>query len=72
VVLVLHQLAVPAGQQVAGLAEQLQRLLFVDVAEHRPLSRRAGGLWENDRRFLTLGNWPVISALTFEEKKLQL
>lgn len=33
-VLVLQQLTVPAGQSVARLAEQLQRLLLVDVTEH--------------------------------------
>lgn len=45
-VFVLHQLAVTAGQQVTGLTEQLQRLLFVDVAEHLPLRRRPVDLWE--------------------------
>lgn len=46
VVLVLGQLAVATGQQVAGLTEQLQGLLLVDVAEHGPLSGRFTGLWE--------------------------
>lgn len=40
VVLVLEELAVSAGEQVARLAEELQRLLLVDVAEDGPLGRR--------------------------------
>ena len=46
VVLVLDQLAVTTGQQVAGLTEELQRLLLVDLTEHRPLSRHPMDFWE--------------------------
>lgn len=38
VLLMLQQLAVPTCQSVTGLTEKLQRLLFVDRAENRPLS----------------------------------
>lgn len=36
--LVLKQLAVPAGQSVTGLTEKFQWLLLVDGTENRPLS----------------------------------
>lgn len=38
---VLQQLAISAGQLVAGLAEELEHLLFVDRTEDRLLSRCA-------------------------------
>lgn len=51
VLLVLQQLAVPAGQRVAGLAEELQRLLLVNGTEDGPLPRRADRIWtEAERR----------------------
>ena len=53
VVLVLEQLTVPAGQQVARLTEQLQGLLFVDVAERWPLIGHATGFWDTNARKTT-------------------
>ena len=50
VVLVLEQLTVPTGQQVARLTEQLQGLLFVDVAESWPLIGHATGFWDTNAR----------------------
>lgn len=49
VILVLNQLAVTTGKQVTGLAEQLQWFLFVDVTEHRPLSRYIMHLWKTTK-----------------------
>ena len=45
VVFVFEQLAVPTGEAVARLAEELQGLLLVDVAEHRPLGRHPHRFW---------------------------
>lgn len=50
VLLVLQQLAVPAGQRVAGLTEELQRLLLVNGTEDGPLPRRADRIWTKAER----------------------
>lgn len=49
VILVFQQLAVSAGESVARLAEKLQRLLLVDVAEDGLLRGKANSFWETDR-----------------------
>jgi hypothetical protein len=46
VVFVFEQLAVPTGEAVARLAEELQGLLLVDVAEYGPLGRHPHRFWK--------------------------
>ena len=46
VIFVLKQLTVPTGESVTRLTKQLQRLLLVDVAEHRLLCGHTYCFWD--------------------------